>query len=135
MDHDGREDLTNEVVGCSHCGFGFLFELMDDYYPSPTTGFLVCDQSLRILAAGRGVFELTGFSEQDLMGLEVMEALGIDGSAETNPAQIAVEWGVSQLGKKLTLRTRSGAVKAVSADFFPAYDEDGGLLVAISPTQ
>ena len=135
VDHDGREDLTNDVVGCSHCGFGFLFELMDDYYPAPTTGFIVCDQNLRILAAGRGVFELTGFSEQDLMGLEVMEALGMNGSADPDPAQIAVEWGVRQLGKKLTVRTRSGVVKAVSADFFPAYDDDGGLLVAISPGQ
>ena len=69
------------------------------------------------------------------MGLEVMEALGMNGSAEPDPAQIAVEWGVRQLGKKLTLRTRSGVVKAVSADFFPAYDDDGGLLVAISPAQ
>jgi predicted RNA-binding Zn-ribbon protein involved in translation (DUF1610 family) len=31
IDHDRREDLTNEAVGCAHCGFGFLFELLDDY--------------------------------------------------------------------------------------------------------
>ena len=37
------------------------------------------------------------------------------------------------LGEKLVLRTRAGQEKAVTADFFPAYDEDGGLLVAITP--
>ena len=132
VDHDGLENLTNEAVGCSHCGFGFLFELMDDYYPAPTTGFVVCDRERRILAAGRGVFELTGFAEQELMGREVLEALGMNGTAEPSPAEIAVEWGVRQLGKRLPLRTRSGVTKEVTVDFFPAYDDDGGLLVAIS---
>jgi hypothetical protein len=28
---------------------------------------------------------------------------------------------------------RSGSTKPVVGDFFPAYDEDGGLLVALSP--
>lgn len=135
LDHDGLENLTQEAVGCAHCGFGFLFELMDDYYPAPNTGFVVCDRERRILAAGRGVFELTGFGEQELMGREVMAALGMDGTADPNPAEIAIEWGVRQLGKRLSLRTRSGVSKEVTADFFPAYDDDGGLLVAISPAQ
>ena len=29
------------------CGFGFLFEIMDDYYPAPGTGFVVCDKDGR----------------------------------------------------------------------------------------
>jgi hypothetical protein len=133
IDHDRREDLTNEAVGCAHCGFGFLFELMDDYYPGPTTGFVVCDRQRRILAAGRGVFELTGFREPELLGREVMQALGLNGNGKDDPAAVALEWGVRQLEKKLTLRTRSGVTKDLRVDFFPAYDEDGGLLVALSP--
>jgi hypothetical protein len=43
------------------------------------------------------------------------------------------EWGVRRLGEKLLLRTRNGFEKPVTADFFPAYDEDGGLLVALTP--
>ena len=31
------------------------------------------------------------------------------------------------------IRTRAGQRKPVTADFFPAYDEDGGLLVALTP--
>jgi hypothetical protein len=40
---------------------------------------------------------------------------------------------VRQLDKRMPLRTRSGVVKQVRVDFFPAYDEDGGLLVALTP--
>ena len=67
IDVDRKEGLYDEAVACHHCGFGFLFELMDDYYPAPTAGLVVCDQQSRILAVGRGVFELTGYSETDLL--------------------------------------------------------------------
>jgi PAS domain-containing protein len=134
VDHDGREGLTQQAVACQRCGFGFLFELMDDYYPAPDAGFVVCDQSGRILAAGRGVFELTGFKEKELLGSSLVERLGLNGFAEgQNPAQLALEWGVRRLGERLELRTRAGQQKAVTADFFPAYDADGGLLVALAP--
>jgi PAS domain S-box-containing protein len=134
VDHDRMEGLTGRTVSCHRCGFGFLFELMDDYYPGPNTGFVVCDKAGRILASGRGVFELTGFSEADLMGRDVLEAFGLNGFDEQrNPAKLALDWGVRRMGEQLELRTRAGTPKEVTADFFPAYDEDGGLLVALSP--
>lgn len=133
IDHDRRDGLTHQAVGCPSCGFGFLFELMDDYYPGPSTGFVVCDQDRRVLAAGRGVFELTGFQERELLGREVEEALGLGSGEGPSPAEVAVEWGVRQLGKELELQTKAGVRKAVTVDFFPAYDEDGGLLVALAP--
>jgi len=133
VDHDGLENLTNERVGCSSCGFGFLFELIDDYYPAPGTGFVVCDQGGRILAAGRGVFELTGFQERELLGRPVADALGLGGEGDQHPAELALEWGVRRLGQKVAVRTRGGVAKAIKADFFPAYDEDGGLLIALVP--
>jgi PAS domain-containing protein len=134
IDHDGLQELDNVPVACERCGFGFLFELMDDYYPAPNTGFVVCDRDGRILAAGRGVFELAGYREQELLGGDVVDRLGLNGwNGEQSPAAIALEWGVRRLGEKLVLRTRAGQEKAVTADFFPAYDEDGGLLVAFTP--
>ena len=87
-----------------------------------------------MLSAGRGVFELSGFDERDLLGRDVTSAFGLSGfEADRNPAQIALEWGVRRLGEKLVLRTRAGIEKPVTADFFPAYDDDGGLLVALTP--
>lgn len=134
IDDDRRDGLTHQAVGRASCGFGFLFELMDDYYPGPTTAFVVCDRRRRVLASGRGVFELTGFKETELLGHDVIEVLGMSGNGDgPDPAEVALEWGVRQLGQVLALRTRSGLRKNVKVDFFPAYDEDGGLLVALSP--
>jgi PAS domain S-box-containing protein len=134
VDIDRKEGLYEEAVACHHCGFGFLFELMDDYYPAPDAGFVVCDKEGRILAIGRGVFELTGWNESDLIGVDVVQGLGLGGFEEAkNPAKLALEWGVRRLNEALELQTRSGRRKRVRADFFPAYDDDGGLLVALTP--
>ena len=134
MDSDRMEGLFDEPVSCHHCGFGFLFELLDDYYPAPGTGFVVCDKEARILAVGRGVYELTGWGDNDLIGADLVDSLGLAGfEEEKNPAKLALEWGVRRLNEPLQLRARSGHVKPVTGDFFPAYDDDGGLLVALTP--
>jgi PAS domain-containing protein len=130
VDLDGREGFSTQAAQCRSCGFGFLFELLEDYYPSPETGFVVCDREGRVLAVGRGVFELTGYSDGDLMGREVVEALGLSDAA---PLEIVREWGVRKLGQSLAIRTSAGLAKEVTADFFPAYDDDGGTLVALTP--
>ena len=133
LDHDGRQGLLDQAVSCERCGFGFLFELLDDYYPSPNAGLVACDRNGRILAVGRGVFELTGFRESDLMGKDVVRAFGLAGfEADKNPIELALEWGVRRLGERIELRSRAGNVKPVTADVFPAYDDDGGVLVALS---
>jgi len=129
IDHDRREGLTQQAVSCHRCGFGFLFELLEDYYPAPSTGFVVCDRDARVLAVGRGVFELTGFRETDLIGRDVATALSL---SDTAPLELVREWGVRRLGEQLELRTRAGLTKPVVVDLFPAYDDDGGVLVALS---
>ncbi len=134
VDTDGLEGFSRQTVQCRSCGFGFLFELMDDYYPSPGTGFVVCDEAGRVLAIGRGVFELTGYRESDVLGNDVVAAFGLEGfEAGKNPVKLALEWDVRRLDERLQLRTRAGIRKSVRADFFPAYDNDGGLLVALAP--
>ena len=130
VDLDAREGFSTEAPACRRCGFGFLFELMEDYYPGPNTGFVVCDQQARVLATGRGVFELTGYEERDLLGRHIADGLGF---SDRKPVELALEWGVRRLGETLVLKTRAGIAKPIVADVFPAYDADGGLLVAISP--
>ena len=34
LDIDAREGFSTQAPACRHCGFGFLFELLDDYYPA-----------------------------------------------------------------------------------------------------
>lgn len=130
VDIDEYEGFTTQAVQCRTCGFGFLFRLLEDFYPAPDTGFVVCDGDRRVLAVGRGVFELTGYRDDDLMGRELGEALGL---SDESPIDVVQEWGVRKLGQELELRTRAGIAKPVTVDFFPAYDDDGGLLVALTP--
>ena len=130
VDLDGYEGFSSQAVQCRDCGFGFLFQLREDYYPAPGTGFVVCDRDARILASGRGVFELTGYGDADLLGRDVVEALAL---SDPTPLELVREWGVRKLGQELAIRTRAGIVRRVTADFFPAYDDDGGLLVALTP--
>jgi PAS domain S-box-containing protein len=133
---DEEGDFFDDSPACHRCGFGFLFELMDDYYPAPTTGLVTCDREGRILSLGRGVFELSGWSEQDVMGADVVTAFGLQGfEEEKNPVKLALEWGVRRLNEQLELRTHGGQLKRVVADVFPALDDDGGLLVALTPAQ
>ena len=129
VDLDAREGFSREAPACRRCGFGFLFELMEDYYPGPNTGFVVCDQQGRVLATGKGVFELTGYREEDLLGREVTEIV----EAVPYPIGVALDWGVRRLGERVGLKTRSGLQKRAVVDLFPALDDDGGLLVALSP--
>ena len=134
VDIDRLEGLSDEPVACHSCGFGFLFELLDDYYPAPSTGFVTCDKQGRVLASGRGVFELTGFSEADLIGRPVVDALTLNGWTDgKNPVELSLEWGVRRLAEQLELTTKAGSRKPVTGDVFPAYDSDGGLLVALTP--
>jgi len=130
VDLDGYEGFSAQAVQCRSCGFGFLFQLLEDYYPAPETGFVVCDQEARVLAVGRGVFELTGFRDGDLLGRPVADALSL---SDASPIEIVREWGVRKLGQELAIRTRAGIGKDVTVDFFPAYDDDGGLLLALTP--
>ena len=67
------------------------------------------------------------------MGRDVVEALGLTGFDGQNPAQVALEWGVRRLGRAARAAHARGHMKSVMADFFPAYDDDGGLLVALTP--
>jgi PAS domain-containing protein len=131
VDLDGYEGFTTQAVQCRECGFGFLFELLEEYYPAPETGFVVCDRDRRVLAVGHGVFELTGYRDGDLLGREFVEALDL---SDASPIEVVQEWGVRKLGQELQIRTSAGIVKRVIVDFFPAYDDDGGVLVALTPS-
>jgi PAS domain-containing protein len=135
IDHDRREDLTNEAVGCAHCGFGFLFELLDDYYPAPNAAFFVCDQQGRVIGCGRGSRELTGLSDEKVIGRPVQDVLGLDFPGEQDAVAIVLEWGVRQLGKDVVVNAEGDLPARAVADLFPAYDDDGGLLLVLTPSK
>jgi PAS domain-containing protein len=126
-----------------------VFELLDDYYPAPNAAFFVCDQQARVIDAGRGSYELTGLSDEDVIGRPVKEVLGLqwrdpgegppatdtgtEGNGSTDPIQTSLEWGVRSLGKRVSVNAEGDLPADAVADVFPAYDEDGGLLIVLTP--
>ena len=125
----GKSDRT-----CAKCGFAYLFELLDDYYPAPRAAFFACDREGRIVDCGRGSFELTGLNTEHAIGRPVREALGMTFEDGTDGVATALEWEVRVKSKPVQVRANgNGTIKAL-ADIFPAYDDpEGGVLVVLTP--
>ena len=133
LDDDGRSGLTHQPVGCDKCGFGYLFEILEDYYPPAGAGMITCDRDARVLSCGNGVFELTGYAEHDVLGEPLRDAFGLQpANGDADPIGVVLEWGVRKLDQRMTMRHRSGRPKHIRVDLFPAYDDDGGLLASLA---
>ena len=128
--------FRNLPKGCSKCGFGFLFELLDDYYPAPNAAFFVCDQQGRVIGCGRGSRELTGLSDEKIdRPARSSDVLGLDFSGGQDHVATVLEWGVRQLGKPVVVNAEGDLPAKAVADLFPAYDDDGGLLLVLTPVE
>ena len=125
--------FQSRARGCKQCGFGFLFELLDDYYPAPTAAFFLCDQEGRLIGAGRGARELTGLGDLDVIGRPAGEVLGLEFENGSDHIATALEWGVRVLGKPVVVNAEGDRPEPAVADIFPAYDDDGGLLLVLTP--
>ena len=134
IDDDGADGLSERRLGCHHCGFGYMYEILEDFFPPDQAGFLTCDREGRVLSAGKGVFELTGFGEDDLLGRHITQALQLDGSADgQDPVAFVLEWGVRKLDQHLTIHNHAGMTKQVRVDLFPGYDDEDGFMICLAP--
>jgi PAS domain-containing protein len=126
--------FRRETRGCDKCGFAYLFELLDDYYPAPNAAFFACDGDGRIVDCGRHSYELTGLTTEQAIGRPVQEALGLRFEDGTDPVATALEWEVRVSGKQVEVHAERDLPARAVADLFPAYDdEEGGLLVVLTP--
>ena len=130
---DRSAGFRDRARGCDNCGFGFLFELLDDYYPAPNAAFFIADQDGRLIGAGRGARELTGLGDTDVIGRPVNDVLGLEFESGTDQVATALEWGVRVLDKPVTVHAEGDRPEPAKADIFPAYDDDGGLLIVLTP--
>jgi len=142
-----RAGITARPKACSRCSAPFLFELLDDYYPAPDAAFFICDQQARLLDVGRNGFELTGLKDEQVIGRPVREVLGLewikagdgeesaetDADAASDPIETTLEWGVRSLNKRVAVNAEGDLPAEAVADLFPAYDDDGGLLLVLTP--
>jgi PAS domain-containing protein len=132
---DAGNGFRAEPKGCRECGFGFIFELLDDYFPAPDAAFFVCDNDARVIACGRGAFELTGLDDERVLGRPVNDVLGLQFDGDSDPLATTLEWGVRSLDKQVEVHAEGDLPAKASADLFPAYDDDGGLLLVLTPAK
>lgn len=133
ISQERTQGFRNQPRGCQKCGFGFLFELLDDYYPAPNAAFFVCDSEARVIGAGRGSRELTGLGTEDVIGRPVRDVLGLRFENGDDHIETVLEWGVRVLDKMVVVHAEGDRPEPAKADMFPAYDEDGGLLLVLTP--
>ncbi len=119
--------------GCPHCGSAFVFELLDDYYPAPNAAFFILDKEGRLLGTGRGARELTGLGDLEVIGRPVNEVLRLRYEDGQDPIATALEWGVRVLGRRVVVHAEGDQEEPATADVFPAYDDDGGALLVLTP--
>lgn len=131
---DRTAGFRTQPKGCAKCGFAFLFELLDDYYPAPNAAFFVTDQQGRLIGLGRGSFELTGLAEERVIGRPVAEVLGLRFENGEDHVKTVLEWGVRALEKPVTVHAEGDLPARAVADLFPAYDDDGGMLLVLTPS-
>jgi PAS domain-containing protein len=125
--------FKDRARSCGKCGFGFLFELLDDYYPAPNAAFFLLDQEGRLIGTGRGARELTGLGDLDVIGRSVQDVLNLEFEGDEDHVGTALEWGVRVLDKEVVVHAEGDRPEPAKADIFPAYDDDGGLLLVLTP--
>ncbi|MBO9532840.1 MAG: hypothetical protein J7513_07700 [Solirubrobacteraceae bacterium] len=132
---DRVRGLRGKPLTCERCGAGMLFELLDDYYPAPQAAMFVLDQGGRVLGCGRGSFELTGLKDERAIGRDAKDLLGLVTDDGADVIGTVREWGVRQLNKPATIEAEGDLPARVTVDCFPAYDDDGGVLLVLTPSE
>ena len=56
-----------------------------------------------------------------------------NGGGSADPIATSLEWGVRSLGKRVSVNAEGDLPAEAVADVFPAYDDDGGLLIVLTP--
>jgi len=88
-----------------------------------------------VIGCGRGSRELTGLSDEKVIGRPVGDVLGLNFDGGQDHVGVVLEWGVRQLGKDVVVNAEGDIPAKAVADLFPAYDDDGGLLLVLTPSK
>ncbi len=86
-----------------------------------------------MIACGRGSFELTGLGDEQVIGRPARDVLGLRFGDGTDAVGTVLEWGVRQLDKPVQVNAEGDLPAKAKADLFPAYDDDGGMLLVLTP--
>ena len=68
-----------------------------------------------------------------MIGRSAVEVLGLVFPEAEDVVGTVLEWGVRALDKTVDVNAEGDLPAKAKADLFPAYDEDGGLLLILTP--
>lgn len=135
VQRDRSRGIRGKALVCDRCGAGMLFELLEDYYPAPNAAMFVCDGTGRVIGCGKGSFELTGLRDERAATRDVREVLGLEAEDGSDIVGTVLEWGVRQLGKPARIHADGDLPARVLVDCFPGYQEHGGVLLVLTPSE
>ena len=131
---DRTAGFRNAPKGCSKCGFGFLFELLDDYYPAPER------RVLRLRPAGPDHRLRPRLARADRpRRREGDRPPGPRGArprlrrTRRIPSAPPSSGACASSASPSTVNAEGDLPANAVADLFPAYDDDGGLLLVLTP--
>ncbi len=65
----------------------------------------------------------------------MQDVLGLNFEGGQDHVGTVLEWGVRQLGTGVVVNAEGDFPARAVADLFPAYDDDGGLLLVLTPSK
>jgi hypothetical protein len=86
-----------------------------------------------VIGCGKNSFAFTGLEEEEVIGQRVEQVLGLQFENGDDPVGKVLEWGVRALEVPVQVAGDRDVVASAKADMFPAYDDDGGLLLVLTP--
>ena len=86
-----------------------------------------------MIGCGRNSFAFTGLEEEDVIGQRVEQVLGLSFANGDDPVATVLEWGVRALEIPVSVAGERDVAAGAKADIFPAYDDEGGLLLVLTP--
>ena len=70
-----------------------------------------------------------------VIGRPMSDVLGLRFDDGQDHVATVLEWGVRALGKPVEVHAEGDLPAKAVADLFPAYDDDGGLLLVLTPSK
>ena len=86
-----------------------------------------------MIGCGKNSFAFTGLEEEEVIGQRVERVLGLQFENGDDPVGKVLEWGVRALEVPVRVAGERDVAASAKADMFPAYDDDGGLLLVLTP--
>ena len=87
-----------------------------------------------MIGCGKNSFAFTGLEEEEVIGQRVEQVLGLQLRQRRRPGRRRCSSGACARSR-CRCRSAANATSPASAkaDMFPAYDDDGGLLLVLTP--